>query len=91
MKKLLLILLCVPLIGVGQKVLDFPGYSYSIVYSSCKEVLSKTPQSFGFLIYGDSVIDMKEFDSRLSILLKFTLITNLLIFFYFFIIYIKKI
>ena len=70
MKKLLL-LLCMPLIGVGQVVLDFPSWSENIVFKGCDDILSKTPESFGFLIYGDSIIDMKEFDSRLSILIKF--------------------
>ena len=57
--------------GIGQLVLDFPSWSENIVFKGCDDILSRTPQSFGFLIYGDSIIDMKEFDSRLSILLKF--------------------
>ena len=57
--------------AIGQPVLDFPVYSENIVFKGCDDILSRTPQSFGFLIYGDSIIDMKEFDSRLSILLKF--------------------
>ena len=56
---------------IEQDILDFPYYSDDIVYSGCAEVLSETPQSFGFYIYSDSVIDMNEFDSRLSISLKF--------------------
>ena len=56
---------------IEQDILDFPYYSDDIVYSGCAEVLTKTPQSFRFYIYSDSVIDMNEFDSRLSISLKF--------------------
>ena len=56
---------------IEQDILDFPYYSNDIVYSGCAEVFSETPQSFGFYIYSDSVIDMNEFDSRLSISLKF--------------------
>ena len=56
---------------IEQDILDFPYYSDDIVYSGCSEVLTETPQSFGFYIYSDSVIDMNEFDSRLSISLKF--------------------
>ena len=61
---------------IGQGVLDFPIWTENIVFKGCDVILSRTPQSFEFLIYGDSIIDMKEFDSRLSILIKFNWING---------------
>ncbi len=52
-------------------ILDFPSYSDSIVYSGCEEILSKTPRSFYFSIYEDTIIDLNTIDSRISIKLKF--------------------
>jgi len=54
-------------------VLDFPANSYpdSIVYLGCEDILSKTPESFNFSIYEDTIIDLHHFDDRLNVKLKF--------------------
>ncbi len=55
-------------------ILDFPPISTfadSVIYFGCEDILSRTPESFNFIIYKDTVIDLHHFDNRLDISLKF--------------------
>lgn len=60
-------------IQTDEDILIFPSYNYraKVKYVNCKKILDKTPKSIKFAIYGDSVIDLAQYDSRLSIKLKF--------------------
>lgn len=57
----------------SNKILDFPSYHWEdpITLMNCDEVLAKTPEAFNFVIFEDTIIDLYQFDNRLSLKLKF--------------------
>ena len=53
------------------QILDFPSWSDSMNFINCDEIIAKTPVSFNFKIYEDSIIDLNQFDNRLNLSFKF--------------------
>ena len=78
MQKLLLILLFISILGCDNyqknnsiKILDFPSWTDTMTFINCDEIIAKTPPSFNFRIYEDSIIDLNQFDNRLNLSFKF--------------------
>ena len=53
------------------EILDFPYWSDSLIFINCDEIIAKTPVSFNFKIYEDSIIDFNQFDNRIKLKFKF--------------------
>ncbi len=53
------------------KILEFPTWSDSLIFINCEEIISQTPISFNFKIYGDSIVDFNQFDNRINLKFKF--------------------
>tara|TARA_Y100000739_G_scaffold134462_1_gene115754 strand:- start:749 stop:1495 length:747 start_codon:yes stop_codon:yes gene_type:complete len=53
------------------QILDFPSWSDSLRFINCDEIIAKTPLSFNFKIYEDSIIDLNQLDNRLNLSFKF--------------------